>query len=105
VYIPSQHVEGQLRQIENDEPFVFNVKESDQAYNQAHYEALGEVLIQMLCFSEMYYMYCSQTITEHVYGLLQSDGKLNKTTIPVSALKSCDRCVLSIHITFLHHLF
>ncbi|XP_065888772.1 cotranscriptional regulator ARB2A-like isoform X2 [Dysidea avara] len=56
---------GQLRQIENDEPFVFNVKESDQAYNQAHYEALGE------------------TITEHVYGLLESEGKLNKTVIPI----------------------
>lgn len=38
---------GQLRQIENGEPFVFKVKESDQKYNQDHYEALGEVSISV----------------------------------------------------------
>lgn len=43
--------DGQLRQIENNEPFVFRVKESDAEYNQAHYEALGEVKnsIPLLC--------------------------------------------------------
>jgi len=35
--------DGQLRNIETDEPFKFEVKEGDRAYNQKHYEALGEV--------------------------------------------------------------
>ena len=44
--------EGQMRNIETDEPFKFEVKEGDRAYNQKHYEALGEVepLIISLCF-------------------------------------------------------
>ena len=37
------HPDGQLRSIKTDEPFVFEVKKEDQKYNQAHYEALGEV--------------------------------------------------------------
>ncbi|GAB5585664.1 hypothetical protein Unana1_00564 [Umbelopsis nana] len=32
---------GQLRQVENGEPFKFEVKPGDKSYNQAHYEALG----------------------------------------------------------------
>lgn len=36
-------LEGKLRKKGTDEPFVFVVKEGDQRYNQAHYEALGEV--------------------------------------------------------------
>lgn len=44
-YITDITTGGQLRQIENNEPFVFKVKESDQQYNQLHYEALGEVSI------------------------------------------------------------
>lgn len=39
------HSEGQLRHKETGEPFVFVVKEGDQRYNQAHYEALGEVTV------------------------------------------------------------
>ncbi|XP_020629630.1 protein FAM172A-like [Orbicella faveolata] len=35
--------DGQLRNIETNEPFKFEVKEGDRAYNQKHYEALGEV--------------------------------------------------------------
>ncbi|KAL9987349.1 hypothetical protein ACROYT_G001639 [Oculina patagonica] len=58
---------GQLRNIETDEPFKFDVKEGDRAYNQKHYEALGEV------------------ITEHVYQLLEEEVKLKKHIIPVDA--------------------
>lgn len=40
---------GQLRQIAKpDEGFVFEVKSGDKAYNQKHYEALGEVRNQLL---------------------------------------------------------
>ena len=39
----THHTEGQLRQLESGEPFAFVVKEGDKRYNQAHYEALGEV--------------------------------------------------------------
>ena len=35
--------DGQLKHIETNEPFKFEVKEGDRAYNQKHYEALGEV--------------------------------------------------------------
>jgi len=34
---------GQLRSIKEGKGFHFNVKEGDQAYNQMHYQALGEV--------------------------------------------------------------
>ena len=36
-------VDGQLRSIEGDKPFVFEVKKGDSKFNQANYEALGEV--------------------------------------------------------------
>ena len=36
-------VDGQLRNMETGEPFLFEVKKGKKAYNQAHYEALGEV--------------------------------------------------------------
>lgn len=42
-YLP--HTEGQLRHKKTGEPFAFVVKEGDQRYNQAHYEALGEVTV------------------------------------------------------------
>ena len=35
--------DGQLRSIETNEPFKFEVKKGDRDYNQKHYEALGEV--------------------------------------------------------------
>lgn len=34
---------GKLRSVEKDEPFVFEVKKGNKKFNQAHYEALGEV--------------------------------------------------------------
>ncbi|XP_076339803.1 cotranscriptional regulator ARB2A homolog isoform X2 [Tachypleus tridentatus] len=58
---------GQLRHIETGEPFKFQAKDNDNDYNQRRYEALGEL------------------ITEHVYQLLLSEGKLKKISIPVDA--------------------
>ena len=43
MYRNLSHADGQLRHIETGEPFLFEVKKGDKAYNQAHYEALGEV--------------------------------------------------------------
>jgi len=63
---------GQMRQIEEDgetlseRPFLFEVKPGNQAYNQAHYEALGEVL------------------TEEVYSLLESAGGLQRREVEVA---------------------
>ena len=34
---------GRLRHTETGEPFEFVVRDGDHRYNQAHYEALGEV--------------------------------------------------------------
>lgn len=59
--------DGQLRNIETDEPFKFEVKEGDRSYNQKHYEALGEV------------------ITEYVYKLLEEEVKLKRHVVPVDA--------------------
>lgn len=36
-------IDGKLRSIDGDKPFVFEVKKGDAKYNQAHYEALGDV--------------------------------------------------------------
>ncbi|XP_058948087.2 cotranscriptional regulator ARB2A homolog isoform X1 [Pocillopora verrucosa] len=58
--------EGKLRNIETDEPFKFEVKEGDRAYNQKHYEALGEV------------------ITEYIYHLLV-EVELERVTVPFDA--------------------
>ncbi|CAG8647353.1 3241_t:CDS:10 [Paraglomus brasilianum] len=38
--------EGELRNIETNDRFVFVIREGDRAYNQAHYEALGDVIAQ-----------------------------------------------------------
>ena len=35
---------GELRTIEDDQPFNFKVREDDYTYNQKHYEALGDVI-------------------------------------------------------------
>ncbi|XP_013789047.1 protein FAM172A-like, partial [Limulus polyphemus] len=85
---------GLLRHIETGEPFKFQAKENDHDYNQRRYEALGEL------------------ITEHVYQLLLSEGKLKKKSIPVrksyflihtfiflseDALTNSDRLVVFIH--------
>lgn len=59
--------DGQMRQKETDKPFEFNVKEGDYAYNQQHYNALGEV------------------ITETVYQMLEKDCKLQRSYIPINA--------------------
>jgi hypothetical protein len=58
---------GQLRHKETDKPFVFVVKEGDKQYNQAHYEALGELL------------------TDYVYDLLETKAQLQRVTLPVDA--------------------
>ena len=42
-------VDGQMRHIETNEPFKFEVKEGDRGYNQKHYEALGEVTAYYFC--------------------------------------------------------
>ncbi|CAG8484114.1 8522_t:CDS:10 [Paraglomus occultum] len=39
---------GELRNIETDDRFVFVIREGDRAYNQAHYEALGDVVAQYI---------------------------------------------------------
>jgi len=60
---------GQLRQLEkdgstiSDRPFEFEVKPGDRAYNQAHYEALGEV------------------ITDEVYNILETEGGLERKEV------------------------
>jgi len=66
---------GQMRQLEedgvtiSDRPFKFEVKPGDRTYNQAHYEALGEV------------------ITEEVYSLLESRGQLERRELKVEGVK------------------
>eukprot|EP00092_Neocalanus_flemingeri_P087826 GFUD01110896.1.p1 GENE.GFUD01110896.1~~GFUD01110896.1.p1 ORF type:complete len:372 (-),score=143.23 GFUD01110896.1:60-1175(-) len=70
---------GQMRRMDSDgqlteELFQFEVKAGDKAYNQAHYEALGEV------------------ITEEVYGLLEKQGKLNRVDIGPADPKSFIFC-------------
>ncbi|XP_064100002.1 cotranscriptional regulator ARB2A-like [Macrobrachium nipponense] len=62
--------DGKLKNIKTGEPFVFVVREDDHAYNQKHYEALGEV------------------ITEEVYKLLESECNLKRSPIPVGASKN-----------------
>lgn len=57
--------DGQLRHIETNKPFEFNVSD-DAAYNQQHYEALGEI------------------ITEYVYDRLEKSG-LEKVYIPIDS--------------------
>ena len=58
---------GQLRQLSDGQPtelpFKFEVKPGNRAYNQRHYEALGEML------------------TEEVYRLLESSG-LERLAVP-----------------------
>lgn len=56
--------EGQLRNVETDEPFNFVVDPDNHKYNQKRYEALGNI------------------ITDHVYKLLE-DHKLRRVKIPV----------------------
>ena len=36
-------IAGKLLSIDGDNPFVFEVKPGKKKFNQAHYEALGEV--------------------------------------------------------------
>jgi len=56
--------EGQMRRIDkesgeiSDKPFEFEAKPGDHSYNQAHYEALGEI------------------ITQEIYNLLESETNL-----------------------------
>lgn len=61
------NADGQLRHIETDERFEFEVRKDDPKYNQKRYEALGEV------------------ITEYVYDLLETEVGLKRITVPVDA--------------------
>ncbi|XP_037772761.1 cotranscriptional regulator FAM172A-like, partial [Penaeus monodon] len=61
--------DGKLRNIKTGRPFEFVVREGDQAYNQRHYEALGEV------------------VTEEVYNLLETECGLEKATVPYNCKK------------------
>jgi len=54
----------QLRNIKTGEPFEFKVRE-DHKYNQKRYETIGEI------------------ITEHVYTLLEEEGKLMRIPVPL----------------------
>ncbi|KAH8555227.1 protein FAM172A [Umbelopsis sp. PMI_123] len=56
---------GQLRQIDTDEPFRFEVKPGDRAYNQMHYEALGTC------------------IEHHIEDLLVTKYELKRTILPL----------------------
>ncbi|TPX64141.1 hypothetical protein SpCBS45565_g06098 [Spizellomyces sp. 'palustris'] len=56
---------GELRKIDSDERFEFNVRPTDKDYNQAHYESLGAV------------------IDKHVEERLESDVGLLRMQIPV----------------------
>jgi len=64
---------GQLRQLEkdgttiSDRPFEFEVKPGDRAHNQAHYEAMGEV------------------ITDEVYNILVTEGGLERKEVVFEA--------------------
>lgn len=60
--------DGQLRNIDTEEPFQFEVRQNDHTYNQRRYEALGEV------------------ITEHVYHLLETEAGLKRIQIPIDAV-------------------
>ena len=55
---------GQLRSIKEGKGFHFNVKEGDQAYNQMHYQALGEVW----CLSSLHLLYFLITIFHLLYA-------------------------------------
>ncbi|KAK3862355.1 hypothetical protein Pcinc_031779 [Petrolisthes cinctipes] len=59
--------DGKMRNIETGEGFKFGVKEGDQAYNQKHYEAIGEI------------------ITEEVYTLLKTECGLKQLPVPCDA--------------------
>ena len=100
---------GELKDIETGGPFKFAV-EDNHSYNQARYEALGEVKainhlrhfgIVYGCFKRKIYIYITclklyvhsytlsnefmlQAITEEVYRLLETEGSLKKMQIPVS---------------------
>ncbi|KAJ3051199.1 hypothetical protein HK097_007830 [Rhizophlyctis rosea] len=59
--------QGQLRRIHDSQPFNFEVRPNDEAYNQAHYEVLGS------------------TVTAHIEDELQTKFDLVRTAIPIDA--------------------
>ena len=75
---------GQLWDKEN-RPFKFEVKPGNRPYNQAHYEALGEVYYASCHTSYSNVAMTTQVITEHVYGLLENEAKLQRVIVPVSS--------------------
>ncbi|XP_033750693.1 LOW QUALITY PROTEIN: cotranscriptional regulator FAM172A-like [Pecten maximus] len=58
---------GQLRHLETKEPFQFQVREDDLEYNQKRYEAMGEV------------------ITDMVYSMMEKDTRLQRISLPKDA--------------------
>ncbi|WAQ99946.1 F172A-like protein [Mya arenaria] len=61
------NTEGLLRTIDQDEEFKFEVREGDHAYNQKHYNALGEL------------------IEKKIYSMMERDYKLQRTYLPMNA--------------------
>ncbi|KAK8389491.1 hypothetical protein O3P69_008886 [Scylla paramamosain] len=64
--------DGKLQNSKTGEGFQFVVKEGDQAYNQRHYEALGEV------------------VTDEIYKLLESECNLKRAPVPYDATEDDD---------------
>jgi len=87
---------GQLRQLDrdgitvSDRPFVFEVKPGDRAYNQAHYEALGEVKATNF-FVPKLLMCHLQVITEEVYRILEAEGGLERREVVLAGSRNGPR--------------
>jgi len=60
---------GQLRSIETNGPFQFEVKAGNHRHNQLHYEALGKA------------------VEEHIYHLLVTQEGLEKVIVPIDAIE------------------
>ncbi|KAK3607074.1 hypothetical protein CHS0354_027936 [Potamilus streckersoni] len=59
--------EGQLRKIDTDELFEFNVQEGNYSYNQKHYNALGDIL------------------TNYIYNLMETEQNMKREYLPIDA--------------------
>ncbi|KAF0309336.1 Protein FAM172A [Amphibalanus amphitrite] len=71
--------DGSLKDIKTGGGFEFNVSK-DAEYNQARYEALGEVITE-----EVYALPLPKVITEEVYALLESEAGLQRLPVPANA--------------------
>ncbi|ROT74273.1 hypothetical protein C7M84_007206 [Penaeus vannamei] len=59
--------DGQLKNIQTGDPYVFAVRPDDQAYNQSYYDALGELVLQ------------------EVYKLVKREAGMVKAPIPLGS--------------------